>query len=255
MKKTAKEQKNEWFTDETFWRETYPFMFPRGRFEGTNDEMTKVLTLTGITSGTALDLCCGPGRCSVVLATRGFSVTGVDLTPFLLNKARARARRAAVKIQWVRADMRNFLSPDSFDLAISMFTSFGYFRKRHEDLAVLSNLLRSLRPGGACLIDVMGKECLAKKLLETSSEVLSDDTMLVQRHKILDDWTRVQNEWILIKAGNARQFTFQLSLYSGLELRERMEQVGFEKVKLYGSLDGDSYGPNARRLVAVGTKA
>ena len=42
--------------------------------------------------------------------------------------------------------------------------------------------------------------------------------------------------------------------YSGQELRDRMQQVGFADVKLFGNLDGDVYGPNASRLIAVGRK-
>jgi 2-polyprenyl-3-methyl-5-hydroxy-6-metoxy-1,4-benzoquinol methylase len=55
-----------------------------------------------------LDLCCGPGRCSIALAKRGFSVTGVDKTKYLLNKARAKASAAGVKIEWIQKDMRAF---------------------------------------------------------------------------------------------------------------------------------------------------
>jgi hypothetical protein len=37
-------------------------------------------------------------------------------------------------------------------------------------------------------------------------------------------------------------------------IRDRMERAGFVAVKLYGSLDGDAYGPNAERLIAIGRK-
>ena len=50
----------------------------------------------------ALDLCCGPGRCSIALAQRGFTVTGVDRTRYLLDKARKRAVAHALVIpNWV----------------------------------------------------------------------------------------------------------------------------------------------------------
>ena len=78
--------------------------------------------------------------------------------------------------------------------------------------------------------------------------------MLVQRHEIFDDWTRVRNDWTLIRDGKARSFKFHNTIYSGLELRERMERAGFVGVTLYGNLDGDEYCPNAERLIAVGHK-
>jgi hypothetical protein len=51
-----------------------------------------------------------------------------------------------------------------------------------------------------------------------------------------------------------KTFKFHHTVYSGQELRDRMERAGFVAVKLHGSLDGDEYGPNAERLVAVARK-
>ena len=245
-------RRREWFDDEAFWRDLYPFMFPEARFAGTAEQTDKLLALTRPTGRDVLDLCCGPGRFSVALAQAGFAVTGVDRSPFMLAKARARARQAGVKVEWVRMDMRDFIRQDAYDLIVSMFTSFGYFDDKREDVRVLANLLASLRPGGQCLIDVMGKERLARILQPTTSDELPDGTRLLERHVIFDDWTRVRNEWTLIRRGRAKTYTFHHTVYSGQELRERMEQVGFCSVRLYGNLDGTEYGPEAQRLIAVG---
>ena len=136
-----------------------------------------------------------------------------------------------------------------------MFTSFGYFDDKREDIRVLRNILASLKSGGACLIDVVGKERLAKILVPASSEVLADGTQLVETREIFDDWTRIRSAWTLIRKGRAKTFRIHHTIYSGQELRDRMEQVGFTQVKLFGNLAGDAYGPNAQRLVAVGRKA
>jgi SAM-dependent methyltransferase len=248
-------RRKEWFDDDVFWQDLYPYMFPEQRFAQAPQQIEGVLSLTEPSGNTALDLCCGPGRCSIALARAGFRVTGVDRTRYLLDKARAKARTARVKVEWVRMDMRDFVRPDVFDLVLSMFTSFGYFDDKREDVQVLGNILANLKAGGVCLIDVMGKERLAKILQPTTCDVLPDGTKLVQRHEIFDGWTRVRNEWILIRKGKARSFTFHHTIYSGQELRDRMEQVGFTDVCLYGNLEGAPYGPDAHRLIAVGRKA
>jgi len=247
-------RKKEWFDDDSFWRELYPFLFPEQRIADADEQVAKALILTEPPGKCALDLCCGPGRCSIALAKKGFSVTGVDRTKYLLDKARAKARAANVKVEWVQADMRDFVRADSFALVLSMFTSFGYFNDKREDMMVLQNTLESLQPGGACLIDVLGKERVAKVLQSTTSSVLSDGTMVVERHEIFDDWTRVSNEWLLIKNNKVKRFKFHHTIYSGFELRERMERAGFVDVRLHGNLNGDGYGPNAERLIAIGRK-
>ena len=248
-------RKKEWFDDDLFWQELYPFVFPQQRFTDAPEQVEKILALTKPGGKAALDLCCGPGRCSIALAQAGFIVTGVDRTKFLLDKARGKARAAKAKVEWIQMDMRDFVREDAFHLVLSMSTSFGYFDDRDEDLLVLRNVFDSLRPGGVCLIEVMGKEGLAKIFQPTTSDILPDGTKLIQRHEIFDDWTRIRNEWILIRKGRAKSFKFHHTVYSGQELRDRMTQVGFTDVKLYGNLDGDDYGPNAHRLIAVGRKA
>lgn len=229
-------------------------MFPEERFADTPEQMDKVLNLTDPGGKDVLDLCCGPGRCSIELARRGFNVTGVDRTKYLLDKARASARSAKVKIEWVQMDMRDFVLPEAFDLVLSMFTSFGYFDDKKDDIKVLGNMLESLKPGGVCLIEIMGKEQLARIFQPTTSAELQDGTKLIQHHEIFDDWTRIRNEWIVIRKGKAKTFRFHHTLYSGQELKERMQHVGFADVRLFGSLKGEEYGIDTNRLIAIGRK-
>jgi len=245
----------EWFENEAFWRVMYPYMFDTGRFAAADGEARKILRLTGIRRGAVLDLCCGPGRHSIALAKRGFQVTGVDRTKFLLNKARRRAKSARARVEFVHADMRDFVRPSAYNLAINMFTAFGYFDKKDEDRLVLSNIFTSLKPQGVCVIDVMGKERLAKGFQATTSTRYPDGAVLIEMHEIFDDWTRIRNEWILLRGNRARRFKFHHTIYSGQELKDSLRQAGFAEVKLYGDFDGQPYGLDAPRLIAVARKA
>src|SRR4051812_24553089 len=93
---------DDWFADESFWETTFPFMFPESRIAAAGEEVEQFLALAQITGGKALDLACGPGRHAVALAQRGFAVTGVDRSEFLLRHARDRASDADQAIEWVR---------------------------------------------------------------------------------------------------------------------------------------------------------
>jgi SAM-dependent methyltransferase len=250
----AAKRKKEWFDEEDFWRETYSYIFPETRFSEASETVEKILSLVRPQGKAALDLCCGPGRCSIALAKRGFRVTGVDRTPYLLNKAKARAQADRMKIEWLRQDMRDFSRPETYDIALSLFTSFGYFDDPKEDIAVLRNVFASLRSGGAFLLEMNGKEILARKFLPSSVQELADGSIIIERRKILDGWARIHNDWIVVRNGKAKTFPFYLNLYSGQELRDRLEGAGFVDVKLYGSFDGTPYDSGATRLIAVGQK-
>lgn len=244
----------EWFENQLLWESLCPFIFPQVRFDIAEEQVEKVLKLTEFKGRDILDLCCGPGRHSVALAKKGLTVTGVDRSSFLLEKAKARAEEQQVTVEWVEEDMRKFVRPGAFDLILNMFTSFGYFEDKAEDLQVLRNIYQSLRPRGVFFIDVAGKEIVAKWFQPTNSQELSDGSLLVQRHEIIDDWSRIRNEWIVVKQGKAEVFRFQHTIYSAQELKDRLQQSGFQRVQMWGDLDGNAYGTNAQRLVMAAWK-
>lgn len=245
---------SQWFEDESFWIDMYPFLFPRKRMDEADFEIEKLLNLIEFRGDSVLDLCCGPGRHAISLAKRGFTVTAVDRTSFFLEKGKQRAKSEKLDIEFVLQDMLSFKRPESFDLVLNLWTSFGFFDRKEDDLIVLDNIYQSLKSGGVCLIDLFGKETLAEDFQPTTSDELADGTILVQRHKIFDNWTRIRNEWILIKNGIAKSYTFHHTLYSGQELMDRLERVGFTDIKLFGDYEGNEYGLNARRLVAAARK-
>jgi hypothetical protein len=83
------------------------------------------------------------------------------------------------------------------------------------------------------------------------SQRTADGALLVQRHHVVDDWSRVRNEWTVVRDGRARTFEFVLRIYSGQELRALLGAGGFTRIDLYGALDGRPYDLEAERLVAV----
>jgi SAM-dependent methyltransferase len=240
-----------WFDDEEFWRDLYPYMFPVERLAAAPDQVAQIVALTGVTSGHALDLCCGPGRHSAALSQQGFTVTGVDRSPYLLERARALTGEA---VEFVEDDMRHFRRPGAFHLAVNLFTSFGYFDDPGDEFKVLRNVHESLRPGGAFVMELLGKEYLAAHWTSARCLDFADGTVLLQRAKVRDDWTRVFCDWTIIRDGQARTHKFDHTIYSGRELKDLLLRAGFSEVRLFGDLRGAPYGVDAQRLVAVAAK-
>jgi SAM-dependent methyltransferase len=245
----------EWFDDDTFWTTFSSYIYSDERLRTAPEDVDRVLALTGTSKPDVLDLCCGTGRHAAAFALRGCRVTGVDRTRFALDAARAHAAQEGVSVEFVESDMRDFVRPASFDLVVNLFTSFGYFDNPDDDRRVLRNIHESLRPGGAFVIELMGKEILAHIFQETRSALAPDGTLLIWRTQIADGWTRVKGEWYIVRDGIARGFQVDHSVYSGRELRDLLMQAGFAEVRLFGDLIGADYGLQASRLVAVARKA
>lgn len=118
-----------------------------------NDVLVSVLADLGIRSGRVIDLGCGEGRDSIYLASRGFDVLGVDVSPAALRKARVRADAENVPVRFLERDVTTLrgLPDDHFDLAINMgclhMMPDPVSRARH-----LRRVLDVLRPGGTFVL-------------------------------------------------------------------------------------------------------
>lgn len=243
-----------WYEQDDFW-ETVP-MFSPDHMEKAPREVELIIFLLGLQPGTAvLDLCCGIGRHSIEFARRGFRVTGVDRTASYLETARQVAAAEGLRVELIQADAREFVRAEAFDLAINLYTSFGYFEDPAEDRKMAENLFRSLKPGGSLIMDLMGKETLARIFKPRDWTELPDGSLFLQERSIKDDWTWIENRWILVRDGQRRDFTLGHRLYDGAGLRALLLDVGFESVALYGNLGGAPYDNDARRLIVMAHKA
>jgi SAM-dependent methyltransferase len=80
-----------------------------------------------------LDVCCGYGRHALLLAAAGMRVTGVDVNPLFLRRARAAAKRAGLDVDFIQSDVRTLELKPIFDAAVNMFTSIGYFDSEEDN--------------------------------------------------------------------------------------------------------------------------
>jgi len=240
-----------WFEDEDFWKAYGPLMFDGKRWAEVPAVVDALERLAGLEPGDAiLDACCGPGRHSVEFAKRGYRVTGVDLTRDFLDAARESAEAEGVDLELVRADIRGFSRPGAFDLAVNLFTSFGYFEDPADDLAALRRFRESLAPGGSLVVETLGKETAARDFIE-GEWFERDGWTVCTEFTVVGAWEALKNRWVLIRGAERVDRSFDLRLYSGLEMKRLLLEAGFSRVEIYGSVEGAPYDEKASSLVAL----
>lgn len=243
-----------WFDQDNYWTTFESILFNRKRLADTAAQVDHIIKLLQIEDGAKmLDLCCGIGRHSLEFARRGFQVTGVDRTKSYLDKARKQAKTENLNIEFINEDMRIFCRADAFDVVINMFTSFGYFEAAEDDRQVVENVYRSLKSGGKFLIEMMGKELVARDFRERDWNEINGFIILEDR-KLLNKWEKIESRWIILKDGQQVEHKFVLRLYSAVEISSLLKQCGFSDIKTFGDLEGIEYDHKAKRLVALARK-
>ena len=191
---------------------------------------------------TILDLACGEGTFAVELARRGYRVTGVDLSPEMLDLARKRAKEAGVEVRFIQQDMRELRLDERFDLVTCWYDSLNYLL-RHEDLVrTFANVARVLIPGGLFIFDMNTIYCLAVHWQRHPAYVQQDTEELFEVHRPSYDYEgniatlritgffREGDVWRRIDEVH-RERGYALG-----EIRDALKQAGLEELACWGSL-------------------
>lgn len=231
------------------------------------------LALAARVEGPILELAVGTGRLAVPLAEAGYRVTGVDLDPAMLARARRHAAAAgsgvAERLELIEADLVDLRLPDAgtFGLAFIALNSLLILPTRAAQRAAFRTLAGHLAPGGLAVADVW---------IPDAEDLARFDG------RIMLEWPRLDPETgtIVTKAGSAQHDASsasvtmttifeeggqgepprrwvrrdQLRLLSGDQLRGFAEDAGLTVELLAGDYGLGPMGPGTERAILVAVK-
>lgn len=202
---------------------------------------------------TYFDCCCGIGRIAIPLAARGIRVTGIDASPEYLEELRTTIRKRNLPITCVQCDMRRFKYERKFDVVGNLGTSFGFFERDSDNVRVLRNLYRALKPGGGFILTVTNRDWLLKYFVSTGWDELGPVRLL---HKRWFDYERsaIIADWHFLKGDQESIHRSYVRMYSYHEIRMVLESIGFENVEAYGSLKEEPLSADSRTMIVVATR-
>lgn len=123
----------------------------------------------GLTPRTVLDLACGTGTVSRLLARRGYDVTGVDLAPAMLVAAREKTAAEHLEIPFYEQDAAELsLAPRTFDATVSLFDSLNYVLEAERLERAFGRVFQHLEPGGSFTFDLNTEYALAEGMFNQS---------------------------------------------------------------------------------------
>jgi SAM-dependent methyltransferase len=215
--------------------------------------------------GLILDLCCGIGRHSIILAENGFKVVGVDISPEYIARANdlAKSRNVSKNVEFIVGDMREIVKVltdfrGKFNAVINLVTSIGYYDEE-TDKAVLMHLLELAATNSLLIIDITNRDWIISHFLAEATNDEGDNIIKKVERKLLLENSRMRNIWRYYrKEGNELHHlnTFELDhrIYSLHELKRLVEESGWIYKTSYGNLNLDPFIMNSNRIVLVAQK-
>lgn len=191
-----------------------------------------------------LDLCCGQGRHSLELARRGFKyVEGIDRSHYLIQKAKTQAKKETLNVKFREGDARKLpYAPDAFDVVMILGNSFGYFETIQDDLRVLREVFRVLKPWGRLLIDVADGEYLKEHFQPRSWEWINKKYFVCRERSLSLDKQRVISREVVthVEKGVIADQFYAERLYCKESLDELLKTASFSDITLHGKMSSNS---------------
>ena len=221
-------------------------------------------------SSQVLELGCGTGRLTLPLAQAGHEVTGIDLSPAMLTRARAKLaaqpRSVQDRVTLHEADVRQIEpgATPSFDLVVAPFRILQHLTAIEDQLEVLSGARRRLRPGGRLVLDVFNPNYSSMtrdrsaEVEDTPEQSLPGGRTLRRTVRVTAvHWTAQVSDVELIyhlRTGDRTERVVQkfgMRWFTPAELTHLVARAGFRLDALYGDFDRRPMSDEASEIVVV----
>jgi D-alanine-D-alanine ligase len=207
-----------------------------------------------------LDLCGGQGRHSLELLGRGFGgCTVLDYSDALIERGRAVAEERGIDMRFIQGDASDTgLREESFDHILILGNSLGYLPEEADDVRIMREALRLLRPGGWILVDVADGSVMRRKFNPNAWHEIEGDIVVCRERELGKDSIRAREVVISKESGLVRDRTYAIRTYGPDGLTELVRESGFEEVSVrrgFSSREAQGdYGFMDQRLITTARK-
>lgn len=245
------EKSKEWFK---YWFNTpyYHLLYNHRNQDEANFFLNKLLDHLPIKENSKiLDAACGKGRHSIYLNSKGFDVTGVDLSSESIMEAKKSENDT---LSFFEHDIRSPFRVNYFDAVFNLFTSFGYFETTNENLLALKSFYNSLKSGGYLVLDFFNS-------IEVSKNLNSIKEHTIIKNKVEFKITKEIQEKFIVKkiqvidGTKVSNFEEKVQLLKKEELEKWLIKTGFKIVSIKGDYSLNEFNSNSERLIIIAQKS
>ena len=220
-------------------------------YEATVAFYNEILKREGLRPRTAVDLACGTGSVTAILARQGLEVTGVDLSEEMLTVAMEKVMDMDQPPRFVCQPLQELRLPRGVDLAVCALDSLDYITEPDDCAEAIRRVYRVLNPGGIFIFDVNTPE----KLRAMDGQVFldeDDDVYCVWRGEF-DRETNVCSYGMDLfqRRGRVWERSFEEHreyAYSREQLTDYLKAAGFTHIRVYADRKFEAPGEGEQRI-------
>lgn len=214
-----------------YYKDVWRHIFPEKTTQAEADFIIEECRLTEKSS--VLDILCGYGRHSLMLARKGIRVTAIDNLPEYINEIKETAGKENLEVDAVCADIFEAGLQGTFDAVICMGNSLQFFNEE-ETAELLRNISAWLKPGGKFIINTWSIAEIAIKNFRDKSWNRVDDLLFLTECRFLLRPARIETDCIMIKDSGEREEKKGIDyIYSISELEKIFQRTGFTIQEIY----------------------
>jgi 2-polyprenyl-3-methyl-5-hydroxy-6-metoxy-1,4-benzoquinol methylase len=225
----------EWFAE---WFDT-PFYHVLYKSRGENeaqrfiDKLSEKLTFQK--NWQYCDMACGKGRHAIYLNSKGFDVTGLDLSPNNIWHAQAYENET---LQFHEHDIREIFRLGYFDMMLNLFTSFGYFENQDENQKAVVAMAGNIKPNGTLVLDYMNSRKAIEGFNSHYEKTVENITFNINK--------RIEFGYIFKNIGfesdgQKHQYEERVKLLFLEDFRHFFEKAGLTLTEVYGDYELNPY--------------
>ena len=220
-------------------------------YEATVDFYYEILKREGLRPRTAVDLACGTGSVTAILAKKGLQVTGVDMSEEMLTVAQQKAAELDNQPRFVCQPLQELRLPRGVDMAVCALDSLDYITDPKDCKEAIRRVYKALNPGGIFIFDVNTPE----KLRAMDGQVFldeDDDVYCVWRGEF-DEQTNICSYGMDLfqRHGAVWERSFEEHCeyaYSAQQLTGYLKAAGFTHIRVYGDRRFEAPGEGEQRI-------
>ena len=220
-------------------------------YKATVDFYFEIMKREGVAPRTAVDLACGTGSVTALLAEKGIPVIGVDLSEEMLAVAQQKAQTLSPRPMFLHQDLSRLYLPRGVDLAVCALDSLDYITEPADCALAIRRIYKALNPGGMFIFDVNTPE----KLRAMDGQVFLDedeDVYCVWRGEF-DEQTNICSYGMDLfqRRGEVWVRSFEEHreyAYTQEQLVGYLQAAGFSRIEVYADRSFRAPGPGEQRI-------